>query len=92
MTRSFLQNTSFLDPAGRLTTRSLLSALLFSTVLAFPAAVNACSVCFGARHDPQMRSALIGAAVLLGITGAILLSFAAFAITLMRRSRMATNS
>ncbi len=85
--RLLSQQHSSLHSPDRTSGRAWLCGVLTSIAIVLPGVASACSVCFGARHDPQMKSALLGVGVLLGVIGAVLLAFAAFAVHLFRRSR-----
>ena len=54
-----------------------------------PKGVLACPVCFGALEGPIADGTNKAILVLLGVTGGVLLAFAAFFIYLIRRSRVA---
>jgi hypothetical protein len=90
--RLFPQQHPALHSPDHTSGRAWICGVFTSIAIACPGMASACSVCFGARHDPQMKSALLGVGVLLGLVVAVLLAFAAFAVYLVRRSRMAAHA
>ena len=50
--------------------------------------VLACPVCFGSADTPAVQGAKMAILALLGVTGSVLVAFAAFFVHLTRRARM----
>jgi hypothetical protein len=63
----------------------LFRASIALATLALPRLVEACAVCWSDPESPQTRGATMGILLLLGVTGGVLASFAAFFICLWRR-------
>jgi hypothetical protein len=57
-------------------------------VILLPAPLLACPVCFGQTDSPLARGMSLGILFLLGVTGVVLGSFAAFFVYLIRRARL----
>ena len=64
----------------------LFSAVLL--VLVLSETLSACPVCYGASDSPMADGVNAAILVLLGITGSVLIAFAAFFVYLRKRSRI----
>jgi len=64
------------------------SLLLLAVVLLLPRVAVACSVCFGAPDEPQTRGVKYAILFLLFVIGGVLACILAFAVRVVRRSRL----
>jgi hypothetical protein len=63
--------------------------MIAALVVAAPASVQACAICFGDPNSAMAIGASWGVLLLVGVTAAVLSAFAGFFLYLVRRSRMA---
>jgi hypothetical protein len=75
-----------IEPLGRIAFAAALA------VIGSPVGLLACPVCFGQSDSPMAKGMNLGILFLLGVTGVVLASFAAFFIYLMRRARLVQNA
>ncbi len=72
---------------ARLSLNRTLGPVSGAVLLLLPAAVQACSVCFGQADDATVGSIKIAMFMLLGFTGTVLSGVAAFMLRLRRLAR-----
>ena len=77
---------------SRRTARAARIVAAFAVVVGAPRAALACPVCFGANDSAMAMGMNNGILALLLVTGAVLASFGAFFICLMRRAKAARQA